>query len=66
MAKCVQCRSCLRLIRVDFDNEAMIVWYCGLCDCMYEFKNNTKKLENNDLKILVKGKYLELYGNTLQ
>jgi hypothetical protein len=65
LAKCIGCNSCLRIIRVDLETDAKVVWYCSLCDKMYNFKKSTQELLDEELQEKVKETYIKWYGNTL-
>jgi hypothetical protein len=71
VAKCKHCKSCLRIVRTvisDIESDKVnivLVWYCSLCDKMYEFKDSHKEIVDAELKLLVKHEYKLLYGDTV-
>jgi len=63
--KCNQCRSCARLIRIDYESESFYVWYCKLCGHAFHMGNKTTVEKDSDLYNKVCIKYKELYGERI-
>ena len=58
--KCVHCSSCLRLIRVDYEIESLLYFYCNLCDTVFKLN---KSIENDkSIRDKVKESYGKKYG----
>ena len=66
MAKCQICHSCLTITRVDLEKESRILFYCDLCDRIFDARNG--KVEVNDLDLLKKARefYFNKYGYEFQ
>ena len=58
--KCVHCKGCLKVIRIDTKTEGYLFWYCHLCD---EIFTTSRRIVADKVWIdLVKEKYNNLYG----
>jgi hypothetical protein len=47
--KCPTCNSCVRLIRVELNNEPYLNWYCEFCKESFDI--NSKKVVDNDSEL---------------
>lgn len=61
--KCTCCSSCLRIVRVDYEIESFLYFYCNLCNTV--FKMN-KSIEKDELiRNKVKENYENKYGKSI-
>lgn len=55
--KCVHCLSCLKIVRIDYEIESILYFYCKLCDEVFKVNKSIEKDE------ATKNKVKENYGN---
>jgi hypothetical protein len=59
--KCVECFSCLKIIRIDKEGESTLIRFCPLCEVAYLMDGT--KVEDQELTKLGKERYISLFGN---
>ena len=55
--KCVHCSSCLKIVRIDYEVESFLYYYCPLCDTVFKVNRSIEKDES------IRNKVKEHYGN---
>lgn len=64
--KCLNCRSCTRLVRFELDGQTYINWYCDVCDTAFTMiGSHIIEDKNSDVFKVTKQTYLEKYGKHL-
>ena len=58
--KCVHCKGCLKVIRIDTETEGKLFYYCPLCDEV--FTTGRKVVIDKFWVDLVKDNYGRLHG----
>ena len=58
--KCVHCLSCLKIVRIDYEVESLLYYYCPLCDTVFKINRAVEKDESTRNK--VKENYEYRYG----
>lgn len=60
--KCDVCASCLRPIRIDFEDHSEAYWYCDFCLTAYPLGGSYRdKINDTDKLDLIKKRYDEQY-----
>lgn len=61
--KCAHCLSCLKIVRIDYEVESFLYFYCKLCDEV--FKPNKSVVKDDTTRNKVKENYGNRYGKGL-
>lgn len=61
MAKCLHCKSCMKIIRVD----TFIRWYCPLCDKVYKIENSFIEEKDQQVVSEIKEEYRRSYKGVI-
>lgn len=63
--KCTNCRSCVTLIRVDYETSAEFYWYCPVCTKAYEMTGDKLEVTNPIIKTAIEDNYYKKYGHSI-
>lgn len=63
--KCKDCKSCLKIVRIDKLPEAKVYYYCTFCDSVFDFYGKRDLVTDKKVKKEVKTKSKELYGDKI-
>lgn len=63
--KCKICQGCLKVMRIDREEQSYIFWYCNFCQKIFDFYGKRLLVENEELRKEVIEQYKELHGDRI-
>jgi hypothetical protein len=58
--KCTNCRSCMKIYRLDEEEQSYLYFYCSLCGLVHN--QNKKLVLDNELSGKIKKLHKDKYG----
>ena len=60
--KCKDCRSCTKVVRIDFESHAILYHYCKLCGLAWTIAGKNEVIEEELMNKIVEN-YKKVYGD---